>query len=214
MTEASLKIAVIGATGRTGRLVVEQALDRGHEVVAYVRQSGTLHPSAALDIVIGELSDITRLQAALRSVDAVICCLGTYKHKPVDLLQTNLPLIVRAMKGVGLTRLILLSAYGVGETARTASAVAKILYKTMFRSIFLDKERAEIALAGAGLEWTGIYPVGLTDAPFTEVAVRPADAVTKVNGLTQESFEDSRSLPIVRVRLDAQRYLDQPFPVR
>lgn len=178
-----MKIAVVGATGRTGRLVVEQALQRGHEVVAYVRQAGTLHPDDALRIVVGELHDTERLQSVLGEVDAVICCLGTYKHKPVDLMQRNLPLIVKAMKRAGLVRLILLSAYGVGETVRTASLVAKILYKTMFRSIFRDKERAEAVLATSGLEWTGIYPVGLTDGPLIEVAVRHVQEVKKVKGL-------------------------------
>ncbi len=178
-----MKIAVLGATGRTGRLVVEQAIERGHQVVAYVRRPGALQPKPALQIVVGELGDTERLRSAFRDVDAVICCLGTYKHKPVDLMQKNLPLIIRAMQRAGRTRLILLSAYGVGETARTASLVAKLLYKTLFRSIFRDKERAEAELARSGLEWTGIYPVGLTDDPDSAVDVRPMREVKKVKGL-------------------------------
>jgi uncharacterized protein YbjT (DUF2867 family) len=147
-----------------------------------------LQASEGLRIVVGELSDTEHLQSVLGDVDAIICCLGTYRHKPVDLMQKNLPLIVQAMKRAGRTRVILLSAYGVGETARTASLVARILYKTMFRSIFHDKERSEAGLATSGLDWTGVYPVGLTDGPLTEaVEVRPTNEVKKVKGLPMVS---------------------------
>jgi putative NADH-flavin reductase len=194
-----IKIAVIGATGRTGRLVAEQALKRGHRVVAYVRRAGALRASEGLRIVMGELFDSEQLQSALSDVDTVICCLGTYRHRPVDLMQNNLPQIVQAMKRAGRTRLILLSAYGVGETARTASLVAGILYKTMFRSIFNDKERSEAGLATSGLEWTGVYPVGLTDGPLIEaVEVRPTNEVKKVKGLPMVSRAN-----VAKVLLDA-----------
>jgi putative NADH-flavin reductase len=179
-----MKIAVLGATGRTGGLVVEQALKRGHRVVAYVRRAGALQASEGLRMEVGELIDTERLQSALSDVDAVICCLGTHRHKPVDLMRTNLPLIVLAMKRTGRTRLILLSAYGVGETAKTASLIARILYKTMFRSIFHDKEHSEAGLAKSGLDWNAIYPVGLTDGPLIEaVEVHPTNEVKTVKGL-------------------------------
>jgi putative NADH-flavin reductase len=194
-----MKIAVLGATGRTGRLVVEQALKRGHQVIVYARRSGALRAGEGLRIVVGELSDTEHLQSALADVDAVICCLGTHRHKPVGLMQKNLPLIVQAMKRAGRTRVLLLSAYGVGETARTASLVARILYKTMFRSIFHDKARSEAGLATSGLDWTGVYPVGLTDGPLTEaVEVRAMNEMKKVKGLPQVSRAN-----VAKVLLDA-----------
>lgn len=201
-----IKVAILGATGRTGGLVVEQALGRGHGVVAYVRHAGALRESEGLRIVVGELSDTERLQSALSDVDAVICCLGTHNHKPVDLMQKNLPLIVRAMKRAGRTRLILLSAYGVGETADSASLVARLAYKIMFRSIFYDKERSEAGLATSGLDWTGVYPVGLADGPMIEaVEVRAMNEVKEVRGLPRvpranvakvllDAAEDSRTI--------------------
>jgi putative NADH-flavin reductase len=194
-----IRIAVIGATGRTGRLVAEQALERGHRVIAYVRRAGTLRAREGLQIVVGEILDSGRLQSALSDVEAVICCLGTHRHKPVNLMQDNLPPIVQAMRCAGRTRLILLSAYGVGETARTASLVARILYKTMFRSIYHDKERSEAALATSGLDWTGVYPVGLTDGPLIDaVEVRPTNEVMKVKGLPMVSRAN-----VAKVLLDA-----------
>lgn len=136
-----------------------------------------------LTVVVGELSNMEHLQSALRDVDATICCLGTHQHKPADLMQKNLPLIVQAMKRAGRTRLILLSAYAVGATALTASPLAKILYTTMFRRIFYDKECPEADLAISGLDWTGIYPVGLTDGPLIQ------------------TVPDSRAVPSITMRI-------------
>jgi putative NADH-flavin reductase len=41
-----MRLAVFGATGRTGVPLVEQALDRGHHVTAFVRDPGKLAPAS------------------------------------------------------------------------------------------------------------------------------------------------------------------------
>lgn len=123
------------------------------------------------------------MRLALSDVDAVICCLGKRRHKPKDLMRKNLPLIIRAMEQAGPARLILLSAYGVGDTAKTASLVARFLYATLFRSIFRDKQQAEIDIRRSGIDWTLVYPVGLTDDPPIAVDLRPVAEVKSVEGL-------------------------------
>ncbi|HEX7760093.1 MAG TPA: NAD(P)-binding oxidoreductase [Caulobacteraceae bacterium] len=183
-----MKITVLGATGATGRLVVEQALGREHEVVAYVRRSDGSEGHPGLRVVVGELTNTDLLSAAITDADAVICCLGTHERKNVDLMQQSLPLIVQAMKHAGRKRLVLMSAYGVGETARTASLVPRIAYKTLVASVYQDKERSEAALPQSGLDLTRIYPVVLTDDSLSEsVEVRPMPMVTKVKGLPKVS---------------------------
>jgi NAD(P)-dependent dehydrogenase (short-subunit alcohol dehydrogenase family) len=61
-----MRIVVLGATGGTGRLVIEQAVARGHEIVAYVRRPEVLATSTGLTVVQGELSNIKALQAAVK----------------------------------------------------------------------------------------------------------------------------------------------------
>jgi uncharacterized protein YbjT (DUF2867 family) len=73
-----MEIFVIGATGATGRLVVEQALAQGDQVVAYVRNPQAIAVKPGLRIIAGELSDTPALQAAISGTDAVLVCLGTY----------------------------------------------------------------------------------------------------------------------------------------
>lgn len=183
-----MKLVVIGATGATGRLVVDQALQRGHEVIAYVRRPEALEKRQGLSIVAGKLENAGALQEAVRGADAVLCTLGTHSLVGVRLMQTNLPLVTRAMLGAKVQRLVLLSAYGVGDTARSATLLARIVYKTLVSSVYKDKEQSEVALARAGLKWTGIYPVILTNGPLSDAAeVRPLSKVRKVAGLPKVS---------------------------
>jgi uncharacterized protein YbjT (DUF2867 family) len=72
-----MEVVVLGATGRTGRLVVEQALARGDEVVAYVRNSQGIAAKTGLSVVVGQLGDLVALKAAINGTDAVLVCLGT-----------------------------------------------------------------------------------------------------------------------------------------
>ena len=199
-----MKIVVLGATGATGRLLVEQALTRGDQVVAYVRNPDGIAANPGLEIVVGPLDDALALKDAVKGADAVLVCLGTHGErmsKTVDLMQKSLPSIMKAMNEANVLRLVLLSAYGVGDTARTAGVIARIAYQTVVGAIYRDKERSEAMLPGSGLKWTRVYPVILTDGPLADaVEVRPMTQVRKVTGLPKVSRAD-----VARVMLDAAR---------
>ena len=105
-----MKIVVLGATGRTGRLVVEQALMRGDEVVAYVRKRQGIGANPGLQIAVGQLDDMPSLETAINGADAVLVCLGTHgkrMKKNVDLMQKSVPSIIAAMKKANVPRLVL-----------------------------------------------------------------------------------------------------------
>jgi uncharacterized protein YbjT (DUF2867 family) len=199
-----MKIVVLGATGRTGRLVIEQALTQGDEVVAYVRNRQGVAANPGLKIAVGQLDDMLALKAAINGTDAVLVCLGTRgkrMKKNVDLMQKSVPSIIEAMKEAHVARLVLESAYGVGDTARTAGLIARVVYKMVVGAIYQDKERSEALLPGSGLKWTSVYPVILTDGPLADaVDVRPMTQVHKVAGMPKISRAD-----VARVMLDAAR---------
>jgi uncharacterized protein YbjT (DUF2867 family) len=199
-----MKFVVLGASGRTGRLVVEQALARGDEVVAYVRNTHGIGANPGLKIMPGQLGDSLALKDAIDGADAVLVCLGTQGKRMarnVDLMQRGLPSIINAMKEGNVPRLVLLSAYGVGDSARTAGLIARLVYKTLVAAIYKDKERSEAMLPSSGLRWTCVYPVGLSDGPPTDaVEVRPMTQVHRVAGLPRVARAD-----VARVMLDAAR---------
>ncbi|HLF88268.1 MAG TPA: NAD(P)H-binding protein [Anaerolineales bacterium] len=72
-----MKLTIFGATGRTGRYLVEQALDAGHNVTAYVRNPAKLrYKHENLHVVQGEITEVGKVVEAIAGADAVISALG------------------------------------------------------------------------------------------------------------------------------------------
>lgn len=77
------KIFVFGATGGTGKLLTEQALQAGHQVTVVVRNpmAFTLqHPN--LEIIKGDVFQLSTFENALKDIDVVVSCLGIQKREP------------------------------------------------------------------------------------------------------------------------------------
>jgi putative NADH-flavin reductase len=162
------KVLVIGATGPLGRQVLTQALEKGHVLTAFVRNPDSL--SAASERLRVVKGDVTRDDAALRDAmagqDAVISTLGVGKSfKPGGLIAEGVPRILSAMEEKGVSRLIFVSAFGVGETYRDVPLIPRVFIRLLLRDIYRDKVAGEELIRRSGLDWTIVYPSGLTDAP-------------------------------------------------
>src|SRR5262245_66633491 len=86
-----MKIFVIGATGRTGREVVEQALARGHDVTAFVRSPEAIGlTNERLAVIKGEATEEDQLVKAMQNHDAVVSTLGPRKpFEPIGAANPN-----------------------------------------------------------------------------------------------------------------------------
>jgi uncharacterized protein YbjT (DUF2867 family) len=191
-----MKIALLGATGNIGQRLLEQALAVGHDVVAYVRDTATVQPRDHLTLIEGSLDDLPALTAALSGVDVVVCSIAprtamSAARKPTDFMQTLLPGILTAVKEVD-ARLVLVSAFGVGQSVDKASSLARFAYRTLTKGLFEDKRRSEILLPTSGIDWTVVLPVNLNNAkPLDAVTVKDIDTVTKVPGLPTLPFANA-----------------------
>ena len=97
-TTTRSKILVLGATGGTGRLIVSQALERGHEVTALVRSPEKASKLNGARLVVGDVRDEKALREALKGQDAVVSALGTpaSPFREVTLLSTATRVLVNA----------------------------------------------------------------------------------------------------------------------
>ncbi len=154
-----MKLFVIGATGRTGREAIQQALARGHHVTAFVRspESITLR-NERLTVLKGNAIDEDQLSDAMRDHDA-----GSLLHDSA--LATT-----RAMRRSGVKRFVVLSAaaHFPGIPNRIASF---ILRKHMRDSLAME----EIVQAN-GLDWTIARPPRLTQEQYTTYRSREGAA--------------------------------------
>ena len=165
-----MKIVVFGANGPTGRQVVSQALAAGHEVTAFVRDPAAFDLAhERLRVAVGDtLRDDAKVADAVRGQDVVVSALGRRaSFKSENLIRLSLQSIVSAMERNGVRRLIVVSAFGVGDSHREAPLVPRIMYRLLLGDIFADKKAAEEDLKRSSVDWIVAYPVMLTDGPLT-----------------------------------------------
>ena len=166
------KVAIFGATGRTGRLLVEGALRDGHEVTALVRDPGKLAAShEKLRVVEGDVLIPSRVEETVAgAADAVLSALGHTKTSPPDVQARGTRHIVAAMKGHGVRRLVSLTGAGVrapGDRPKLVDRVFSGLLKLLQRDVLEDAERHAEVIRKSGLDWTIVRAPRLTDGPET-----------------------------------------------
>jgi uncharacterized protein YbjT (DUF2867 family) len=163
------RILVLGATGGTGRSLVEQAVAIGCDVTVVVRDAARLPSSAAgsVRVVSGDIQkDASVLDDAMAGREVVISVLGVGQSlKPDGLIAHSAPLIVESMRRHGVRRLVFTSAFGVGATRRDTPLLPRVAIATFLRRVYADKEAGERAILESDLDWTLVHPVGLTDGP-------------------------------------------------
>ena len=162
------KIAVVGATGPTGQLVVEEALGRGHEVVAYVRRPEALASRPGLTSVAGQLGETAKFADALAGCDVVISTLGSRSMTERAFMQVHLPQVTNAMRDADVKRLVLMSAMGGGAVPVQLQGLDRLIFSALSRFAFGDRTKSEEALDRAGVTWSGVYPAFLTDRSALE----------------------------------------------
>lgn len=160
------KVLIVGATGGTGRQLVEQALERGHVVTALARDPSALrieHPR--LTIVRGDVLDYRSVEAAVRGQDAVLSALG---HKrffyPTRILSEGTRNLLRAMETHGVQRFVCETALGIGDSAgRMGVYYTFFVIPIILPFYFWDKTRQERLIAASSVSWVVVRPGALTN---------------------------------------------------
>jgi putative NADH-flavin reductase len=162
-----MKLLILGATGPTGRLVVESALRSGDQVTAMVRNPAALGDLAEkLTVATGDATSRRDVAAALTGQDTIITALGRGNSVAADDLFTrSSAAVIAAAEEAAVSRLVWLSSFGVGHTLAWSSPAQKLIYRTLLRSIYANKEIADEHIRSSGLDWTVVYPTRLTHGP-------------------------------------------------
>jgi putative NADH-flavin reductase len=157
-----MNLFVIGATGRTGREVVEQALARGHQVTAFVRSpEGIKLKNERLTVIKGNAMDEDQLANAMQNHDAVVSTLGPREvFKPTSMLHDSAFAITGAMQRAGIKRLVVLSA--AAHFPGIPNRIASLIMRNHMR----DSLAMEEVVQGNGLDWTIARPPRLTQENY------------------------------------------------
>ena len=142
-----MRIAVLGATGATGRLLVQEALDRHLEVTAIARDPARIPipDQPRLTKVKGDVREPDSIARAVEGSDVLLSGLG------LGQADTNtLTLGARAAVASGVPRIIWLGAYGSGASAGAAGVLTRSLLQVFMKSELADKVAADSAVLAAG----------------------------------------------------------------
>jgi putative NADH-flavin reductase len=164
-----MKLLVLGAGGKTGSAVVQQAVAAGHQVTAFVHHADDYHGPAGVTIKEGDATDADAVAAAVAGQDAVIDTIGgktPYKSN-ITLEDEVAKAVVAAMQRHAVRRLLVTSMVGEGDSVANASVFLRILLKTFLRGATADKAAMERDVEASGLDWTIARPAVLNDDPAT-----------------------------------------------
>ena len=174
-----MRIAVFGSTGRTGRLVVEEARQRGHEVVAVARRDPDEPFGDGVTIVRGQPSDPSVIAAAVSGADAVLSALGPVAGVTTTEISDATRAIVRVLERDGPSRLVI-----PGNTTVFTDTVLTGDYANVGQ-----EHRRDVAIVRASaLSWTVLVAPILADDPPTGNVVAVVDGKAPGRTLTRSDF--------------------------
>lgn len=172
MKFTTMKVLVFGATGGTGNLVVQQALDKGMQVTAFARNPSKIsikHPK--LKLVQGDVLQQSSIDAIISGHDAVICCIGAPATKAGQLRSEGTKNIIWSMQKNAVTRFICQTSLGYADSKKvlkhTPFVFKKIIVPLLLKKTFEEHELQETVIKQSGLNWTIVRPGTLTNGKYT-----------------------------------------------
>ncbi|GED72092.1 hypothetical protein BRE01_57940 [Brevibacillus reuszeri] len=157
-----MKIGIVGASGKAGQLIMKEALDRGHQVTAIVRDASKINETNAVVLE----KDVFALTASdLNGFDAVVNAFGAPAGKEHLHVEAGNALI-EAMKGAPATRLLVVG--GAGSLFVDEAKTTRVLETPDFPKEYLataqnQGENLRILQETNGIQWTFISPSAFFD---------------------------------------------------
>uniref|UniRef100_A0A8C5N3R5 Biliverdin reductase B n=1 Tax=Leptobrachium leishanense TaxID=445787 RepID=A0A8C5N3R5_9ANUR len=155
-------IALFGATGMTGAVILAQALDAGLKVTALVRDPARLPPDhKPTKVVVGDVLNKNDVAKAVEGQDAVIIILGTRNDLgPTTMMSEGTRNIVEAMKAHNIRKVVAcMSSFLLWDITKVPPPMQQITQ---------DHIRMHQVLKESGLDYVAVFPPHIAkDKPLT-----------------------------------------------
>lgn len=158
-----MRVVVFGANGQFGTRILHEALDRGHDVTAFVRvRDSVAVEHDQLAVRVGDVRSAEDVSATVQGQDAVVSAVGPggpgTSDQHLDVLTQGVPGLVRAMERSGVRRIV-----AMGSVATLQVAPGLLLrdapgFPSFARAISGAHLEAAEALAASSLDWTIVCP--------------------------------------------------------
>lgn len=162
-----MRVAVVGAQGRTGAAVVDEALRRDHEVIAIARRPNPSNSHASVEWRPADVTDSAAIAAAITGADAVVCAVGIGSSKEETIAYSaGVRNLIDALAASGAGRLVVVSASPAGPPEHHNGfqrAVVLPILEKFFGASYRDMRRMEAELAGSEVNWVSLRPPRLLE---------------------------------------------------
>jgi putative NADH-flavin reductase len=165
-----MKIVVFGASGATGRCIIDKAKARGQTVTAVIRAGATVENATVIE---ADVLDAEAVSRAVAGHDAIVSALGHRRAarwpyarllSPIDLLARATTNFIAAARAHNINRVFVVSLHAAGDSlARTSSLYRFLCTRTQIRHATHDSNVMESLLAASKLDWLAARPVTLTN---------------------------------------------------
>jgi putative NADH-flavin reductase len=164
------KIALFGASGKTGQLFLQQALAKGYPVKALVRTPAKVTQKAPqLEVLAGDVLNETDVNKTVAGTDVVVSLFGHVKGSPPWLQTEGTINIINAMKKQGVPRIVSLSGGGLPYPEQDKPKLPDKLIRTIMKiavpQLLKDAEKHASVLKSSGLKWVIARAPRLLDSP-------------------------------------------------
>jgi putative NADH-flavin reductase len=156
-----MKLFVLGATGKTGGVLVAQAVARGHSVTTFGRSPFNGTDKAKVLVLEGNPMSETDLAGALPGNDGVLSVLGTRGLGATSVLVDSSRATIAAMRRAGVKRLVILSSALLDSHI---GVINRIVSRTILRHFSSDQRAMERLVTACDLDWTVLRPPRMTDS--------------------------------------------------
>lgn len=188
----SLKIALFGATGMIGSRIAAEALARGHDVTALVRQPRAIEGAPTLTILAGDVFDTAASVEKVRGFDVIASAYGPAREDAAKVIEATQALIALA-RAAGVKRLVAVGGAGSLEVAPGKQLVDTEGFPAAYKAVALaHREALSFYRTVTDIDWTFFAPAALI-APGAKTGQFRTGADTLIvdaNGESKISAED------------------------
>ncbi len=164
-----MKIAIIGAAAGVGLAAVQQALAKGHEVMALSTRTDTMPDHALLTKINGSATSVADMKKAMMGSDAVLITIGTKNKKQNTLFSDTAKALVKVGAELDLKAPVLvITGFGAGKSSDYLSLFMRTVIRLFLKNQYIDKTRMEEIIAQSPLNWEMVRPGMLSNGPLTK----------------------------------------------
>ena len=181
-----MKVVLCGATGQAGSRILNELLERGHEVTAVVRDPAKVAAREGLTVVKGDVSDVDGIVAASAGVDALVSAYGPGPEHP-ELLVGATEKLLEAAIASGVQRFVFVGGAGALEVAPGVTLIASGHLPAEWMGIAVAHADALELARKSDVNWTSLAP-----AAFFEAGERTGKFRLGKDGLISDEQGNSR----------------------